>query len=135
MQVWYPMTVATNSRAQKEIIAKYLLQTGDDLAGLPFKLHDFGFRGVSSVEVWARHGSPAGFLRKCDEYSWWCCTVLYFIICAFYLRVLFHLRCHAVFMRRALSSILGRCKRPVSHYIFVLYCTSILTRYFGFIKG
>ena len=51
VQVWYPMTVATNSRYQKEIIAKYLDQTADNLKGLPYKLHDFGFRGVSSVEV------------------------------------------------------------------------------------
>ncbi|KAJ8301275.1 hypothetical protein KUTeg_020262 [Tegillarca granosa] len=50
VQVWYPMTVATNSRYQKEIIAKYLDETADDLSGLPFKLHDFGFRGSSSVE-------------------------------------------------------------------------------------
>ena len=51
MQVWYPMTACTFSRAQKEIIAKYLLETAGTLDGLPFKLHDFGYRGVSSVEV------------------------------------------------------------------------------------
>lgn len=45
------MTVATNSRVQKVLIAKYLSETADNLTGLPFKLHDFGFRGVSSVEV------------------------------------------------------------------------------------
>ncbi|CAH1785042.1 unnamed protein product [Owenia fusiformis] len=50
VQVWYPMTVATNSRAQKEIIAKYLDETSDSMALLPYKLHDFGFRGTSSVE-------------------------------------------------------------------------------------
>ncbi|KAL8621144.1 hypothetical protein ACOMHN_004815 [Nucella lapillus] len=50
VQVWYPMTVATNSRAQKEIIAKYLNETADSLDGLHFKLHDFGFRGSTSVE-------------------------------------------------------------------------------------
>ncbi|XP_041347475.1 nicotinamide phosphoribosyltransferase-like [Gigantopelta aegis] len=50
VQVWYPMTVATNSRYQKEIIASYLDETADNLAGLPFKLHDFGFRGSTSVE-------------------------------------------------------------------------------------
>ncbi|XP_076448009.1 nicotinamide phosphoribosyltransferase-like [Babylonia areolata] len=50
VQVWYPMTVATNSRAQKEIIAKYLNETADSLSRLPFKLHDFGFRGSTSVE-------------------------------------------------------------------------------------
>ena len=51
VQVWYPMTVATNSRYQKDKIAKYLDETADDLSGLPFKLHDFGFRGSTSVEV------------------------------------------------------------------------------------
>ncbi|XP_050414175.1 nicotinamide phosphoribosyltransferase isoform X2 [Patella vulgata] len=50
VQAWYPMTVATNSRYQKEIIAKYLDETADNLDGLPFKLHDFGFRGTSSME-------------------------------------------------------------------------------------
>ncbi|XP_064605441.1 nicotinamide phosphoribosyltransferase-like [Liolophura sinensis] len=50
VQVWYPMTVATNSRYQKEIICKYLDETADNLEGLPFKLHDFGFRGSTSVE-------------------------------------------------------------------------------------
>ncbi|XP_045165055.2 nicotinamide phosphoribosyltransferase-like [Mercenaria mercenaria] len=50
VQVWYPMTVATNSRYQKEIIAKYLDETADTLEKLPFMLHDFGFRGSTSVE-------------------------------------------------------------------------------------
>jgi len=49
VQVWYPTTVATISRACKQIILKYLEETGDTV-GIPFKLHDFGFRGVSSVE-------------------------------------------------------------------------------------
>lgn len=49
--MWYPLTVATNSRYQKEIIARYLDETADNLLGLPFKLHDFGFRGSTSVEV------------------------------------------------------------------------------------
>ncbi len=51
VQTWYPMTVATNSRAMKGIIAKYLYETADNMDGLPFKLHDFGFRGAASVEV------------------------------------------------------------------------------------
>lgn len=44
------MTVATNSRAQKEIIAKYLHETADNLDSLQFKLHDFGYRGSTSCE-------------------------------------------------------------------------------------
>ena len=44
------MTVATNSREQKKVILKYLQETGDPNL-IDFKLHDFGFRGVSSVET------------------------------------------------------------------------------------
>jgi nicotinamide phosphoribosyltransferase len=50
VQTWYPMTVCTNSRAQKEIIAECLRDTADSMDGLPFKLHDFGFRGSTSVQ-------------------------------------------------------------------------------------
>jgi nicotinamide phosphoribosyltransferase len=52
VQVWYPMTVCTNSYFQKHLIKRYLEETGEEgcLAGLGFKLHDFGFRGSSSVE-------------------------------------------------------------------------------------
>lgn len=49
--VWYPTTVATNSREIKKIIRKYMIETGGDLAGLNFKLHDFGARGCSSNET------------------------------------------------------------------------------------
>jgi nicotinamide phosphoribosyltransferase len=49
--VWYPSTVATNSFRAKEIIKRYLDETSDDTAAeLPFKLHDFGARGVSCDE-------------------------------------------------------------------------------------
>lgn len=48
--VWYPTTVATNSREIKKIIRRFMIDTGADLAGLNFKLHDFGARGVSSNE-------------------------------------------------------------------------------------
>lgn len=47
--IWYPTTVATLSREAKKVIKRYLEETGD-VAGLPFKLHDFGARGVSSSE-------------------------------------------------------------------------------------
>jgi len=51
LRVWYPITVATESRAIKKIIRDSLLRTADDAdAELPFKLHDFGARGVSSRE-------------------------------------------------------------------------------------
>uniref|UniRef100_A0A8B9IE92 Nicotinamide phosphoribosyltransferase n=1 Tax=Anser cygnoides TaxID=8845 RepID=A0A8B9IE92_ANSCY len=51
VQSWYPITVATNSREQKKILAKYLLETSGSLEGLEYKLHDFGYRGVSSQET------------------------------------------------------------------------------------
>ena len=47
--VWYMTTVATNSFEIKCMINKYLEKSGD-VSGLPFKLHDFGSRGVSSQE-------------------------------------------------------------------------------------
>ncbi|KAL5112614.1 Nicotinamide phosphoribosyltransferase [Taenia crassiceps] len=50
VQVWYPLTVATNSLEFKKIIFKYLEETSDDLSSLPMLMHDFGFRGVSSIE-------------------------------------------------------------------------------------
>jgi len=49
VQVWYPMTVATLSREMKKLILGYLEKTGTPET-VDFKLHDFGFRGVSSVE-------------------------------------------------------------------------------------
>ena len=54
VQLWYPITIATNSNHLNVIIKKYLLATGVKAENvpytLPFKLHDFGFRGVSSTE-------------------------------------------------------------------------------------
>jgi nicotinamide phosphoribosyltransferase len=49
--IWYPTTVATLSWKCKAIIRAGLEKTSDDVRGqLPFKLHDFGARGVSSGE-------------------------------------------------------------------------------------
>jgi nicotinamide phosphoribosyltransferase len=47
--VWYPTTVATQSKSIKNCIAGFLERTGD-INGIGFKLHDFGARGVSSLE-------------------------------------------------------------------------------------
>lgn len=49
VQLWYGCTVATQSRAMRKIILQSLEWTGDPSL-IDFKLHDFGFRGVSSVE-------------------------------------------------------------------------------------
>jgi len=56
VQVWYPSTVATQSRAMKQVLLKYLQETGDPV-GLTFKLHDFGFRGVTCPEQAAIGGA------------------------------------------------------------------------------
>jgi len=49
--IWYPTTVATLSWETKKIIHGYLKATCDNPdAEIGFKLHDFGFRGVSSRE-------------------------------------------------------------------------------------
>ena len=56
VQVWYPSTVATQSRAMKQVILKYLTQTGDP-GLIDFKLHDFGFRGVTCPEQAALGGA------------------------------------------------------------------------------
>lgn len=53
--VWYPTSTATISHHCRKVIKKWLDQTGDP-AGLPFKLHDFGARGVSSLESAALGG-------------------------------------------------------------------------------
>mmetsp|Transcript_57973 Transcript_57973/g.101581 ORF Transcript_57973/g.101581 Transcript_57973/m.101581 type:complete len:659 (+) Transcript_57973:82-2058(+) len=54
VQVWYPMSVCTQSRMQKKSIMQYYELTGCPYGkppgGVCFNLHDFGFRGVSSVE-------------------------------------------------------------------------------------
>jgi nicotinamide phosphoribosyltransferase len=47
--VWYPTTVATQSKSIKNIIKDFLERTGDP-STIDFKLHDFGARGVSSME-------------------------------------------------------------------------------------
>lgn len=49
--IWYPTSIATNSREAKKIIKNYLIATCDNPdAELPFKLHDFGARGCTSYE-------------------------------------------------------------------------------------
>lgn len=49
--VWYPSTVATVSRHAKKIIYGGLQRSSDDPDGqIPFKLHDFGGRGVTGGE-------------------------------------------------------------------------------------
>lgn len=55
-QVWYPTTVATVSFHVRQMILAYLEKTGDPSL-IDFKLHDFGFRGASSLETAAVGGA------------------------------------------------------------------------------
>ena len=49
--VWYPSTVATVSRTIKHIIKPYVYETCDDMLSLPYMLHDFGYRGVETIDA------------------------------------------------------------------------------------
>ena len=50
--IWYPTTVATLSRRCRDIIEEAYIKTVDDdcFGSLESRLHDFGFRGCTSVE-------------------------------------------------------------------------------------
>lgn len=50
LKVWYPITVGTLSRAIRDVFLAALERSGDP-ALIDFKLHDFGYRGVSSEET------------------------------------------------------------------------------------
>jgi len=57
LRVWYPITVATISHGVRTLIREALVKTADAPdAELPFKLHDFGARGVSSEQSAALGG-------------------------------------------------------------------------------
>ncbi len=57
LRVWYPITVATISHGVRRLIRDALVKTADAPdAELPFKLHDFGARGVSSEQSAALGG-------------------------------------------------------------------------------
>ena len=70
LRIWYPITVATISWHAKQTIRQFLERTSDDPEGqLPFKLHDFGSRGVSSVESAALGGAARGLLEQFLEHD------------------------------------------------------------------
>ncbi len=50
MKLWYPTTVATLGYNTRKLITSFIEQTSDTLEKVPFMLHDFGYRGVSSEE-------------------------------------------------------------------------------------
>lgn len=51
--VWYPVTVATKSRAIRQLLKKYAAETSDLPVNevVAFQFHDFGARGASSKET------------------------------------------------------------------------------------
>lgn len=55
-QVWYPCTVATQSYYMKQTILDFLRYNGSP-ESIDFKLHDFGFRGVTCPEQAAIGGA------------------------------------------------------------------------------
>lgn len=77
VQMWYPITVATISREFKKILAKHMKATSGSLEGLDLKLHDFGYRGVSSQEVSPSKANlmllilPVSLAPHCNR----CCTL------------------------------------------------------------
>ena len=57
LHVWYPTTVATVSYHVKQMMKAKLDKADADDAGLPFMLHDFGFRGATTTEAAAIGGA------------------------------------------------------------------------------
>lgn len=48
--IWYPTTIATQGYHTKQFLKQSMIASGGSIEGLPFMLHDFGCRGVSSYE-------------------------------------------------------------------------------------
>jgi nicotinamide phosphoribosyltransferase len=58
LKIWYPITVATQSYNLRKLIYDSLVKTSDSPdAEIDFKLHSFGYRGVSSEESAAIGGA------------------------------------------------------------------------------
>jgi nicotinamide phosphoribosyltransferase len=58
LHLWYPTTIATRDFFIKQDLASMLARTSDNPEQkLPFMLHDFGFRGASSLESGAIGGA------------------------------------------------------------------------------
>lgn len=57
VQMWYPIMVATGSRENKKVLKASLEKSSDTMDTLPFMLHDFGYRGSTSVESAAIGGA------------------------------------------------------------------------------
>jgi len=57
LKLWYPCSVATKSKLYHDLVSKYAKDTCDNSLHIPYSVHDFGYRGVSSEESAAVAGS------------------------------------------------------------------------------
>jgi nicotinamide phosphoribosyltransferase len=57
LKIWSPISVATASLKYKRLVTKFTQETSDSDFLLPFLIHDFGARGVSSEESAAINGA------------------------------------------------------------------------------
>ena len=57
MKLWSPITVASHGLQYRRLFEKFADLTCDELDHVPFQMHDFGYRGVSSEESAAIAGA------------------------------------------------------------------------------
>lgn len=57
LKIWNTCTVASYSKKLQQLCKKYADETCDNAGHLPFQVHDFGYRGVSSEETAQLSGS------------------------------------------------------------------------------
>lgn len=57
LKLWYPCSVATRSKQYYDLAKRYACDTCDDDSHLPYSVHDFGYRSVSSDESAALGGA------------------------------------------------------------------------------
>ena len=57
MKVWNSCTVATHSRKYHDLVTRFAEETCDTADHIPYQVHDFGYRGVSSEETAAISGA------------------------------------------------------------------------------
>lgn len=56
-EIWLPSTSATQAKRMRDLLVKWDAATGGDGSGVDFQLHDFSFRGLSSIESAASSGA------------------------------------------------------------------------------
>jgi nicotinamide phosphoribosyltransferase len=56
-ELWQPMTSATISKAYRDILDRYAIETTGSTNGVEFSAHDFSLRGMASAEAGAKSGA------------------------------------------------------------------------------